>query len=58
MDENRVIAALCPYLEWEGYRIKQRLTTTEHGVDVIAEHVTSGQNPSHRGEGQHQLAVW
>src|SRR4051812_45353558 len=43
MDENQVIAALCPFLEREGYRIKQRLSTIEHGVDVIAEQAASGK---------------
>jgi predicted nuclease with RNAse H fold len=37
-DENAVIHAICEYLSAGGYKIVQKLGTTEHGVDVIAEH--------------------
>ncbi len=38
LDENAVIDAVCKYLSVDGYKIAQKLGTTEHGVDVIAEH--------------------
>jgi hypothetical protein len=38
MDENAVVAALCPYLEKNGYEVVQRLHTTQQGVDIIARH--------------------
>ena len=37
-DENTVIHAVCKFLSVGGYKIVQKLGTTEHGVDVIAEH--------------------
>jgi len=43
MDENDVIAAVCPYLERQGYRIIHQCTTTQHGVDIIAERTDSGK---------------
>ena len=39
MDENEVIDAVCVHLERIGFRVLQRLTTTEQGVDVIAESI-------------------
>src|SRR5688500_4717274 len=38
MDENKVIAALCAWLEANGYDVPQRLATTEQGIDIIAKH--------------------
>jgi len=37
LDENNVVEAVCLYLEDRGFEIKQRLNTTERGVDIIAE---------------------
>jgi hypothetical protein len=42
MDENQIVEALCGYLQQEGYEVRQRLHTTEHGIDVIAFHRPSG----------------
>lgn len=39
LDENDIISAVCDHLEKsEGYIIKQRLSTTEQGIDIIVEH--------------------
>jgi hypothetical protein len=43
MDENQVIEAVCAHLQREGWSIKQRLHTTERGVDIIAVQPTSGR---------------
>ncbi|SRR6266566_3998994 len=43
MDENAVIDSVCHRLEALGCQVRQRLTTTEHGVDVIAHNVKNGQ---------------
>ena len=37
-DENAVVSAVCEHLMSSGYQIIHRSTTTEHGIDVIAEH--------------------
>ena len=37
-DENAVVTAICDHLSAEGFEIKQQLSTTERGVDVVAEH--------------------
>ena len=37
LDENEVVAALCRHLTAAGYRVHQQLSTTQQGVDVIAE---------------------
>jgi hypothetical protein len=36
MTENDVIEAMVVYLESRGFKIEQALTTTEHGVDIVA----------------------
>ena len=36
LTENDVVAAVCDALQKEGWRVDQRLETTERGVDVIA----------------------
>ena len=41
LDENAVILAIGKHLMLSRYEIKQQLSTTEHGVDVIAEHPVS-----------------
>ena len=41
LDENAVVDAVCKYLSASGYEIKQRLTTIEQGIDVIAQHPQS-----------------
>lgn len=38
MDENAVVEAVCRVYQQRGYKIMQRLSTTEHGIDIIAEH--------------------
>jgi hypothetical protein len=36
LDENEIITAVCSHLERKGFTVKQRLHTTEQGVDIIA----------------------
>lgn len=36
LNENEVVNAICDYLETEGYRITSKCTTTDHGIDIIA----------------------
>lgn len=43
MDENDVIFAVCAHLGKTGHRIHQRLSTTQQGIDVIAQHAETGQ---------------
>ncbi len=43
MDENAVVAALCKYLEDQGYTIQQRRHTTQQGVDIIAIERSNGR---------------
>jgi hypothetical protein len=38
MDENAVVNAVCEHLEAEGYKILSRLTTSQQGIDVEAQH--------------------
>lgn len=38
LDENAVVTAIGKHLTLSGYEIKQQLSTTEHGIDVIALH--------------------
>ena len=42
LTENQVVDAVCKYLESRGYRITQRLTTTQRGHDIIAEKADAG----------------
>jgi hypothetical protein len=44
MNENDVIAGICGYLEEHGYEIRQRLHTTQQGVDIIARELVSGRD--------------
>src|SRR6266404_3139709 len=37
LDENDVVEAVCYHLEVKGYRILQRCSTKQHGIDIIAE---------------------
>ncbi len=37
-DENAVVTAICSHLCADGFEIEQHLSTTERGVDVVAEH--------------------
>ena len=41
LDENAVVVAICKHLMLLCYEIKQQLSTTEHGIDVIAQHPDS-----------------
>ncbi len=43
MDENEVVEAVARYLENLGYVVKQKLTTREKGIDIIASHPEKGQ---------------
>jgi hypothetical protein len=43
MDENEVIEAVCRHLQQNGFVVKQRRHTTEHGVDIIAVDPRSGR---------------
>ena len=43
LSENQVIEAVCSHLESHGYAITQRLTTKQHGHDIIA--VRRGVSP-------------
>lgn len=43
MDENQIVAAVCAYFEARGYVVGQRRHTTEHGIDIVAQHPTSGR---------------
>jgi hypothetical protein len=38
VDENAVIEAVCQHLERDNYRIVERRRTTEHGIDIVAQH--------------------
>jgi hypothetical protein len=40
-DENAVVTAISKHLVSSGFEIKQQLSTTEHGIDVIAQHPES-----------------
>ena len=42
MDENDVVELTCRHLEEQGLIIKQRLSTIERGVDIIAENPLTG----------------
>jgi hypothetical protein len=37
MNENQIVEAVCEFIEQQGGVIRQRLTTDEQGVDIIAE---------------------
>src|SRR3954470_14031865 len=43
MDENKVITAVCAWLDAGDYDVRQRLATTEQGIDIIARHRASGR---------------
>jgi len=38
LNENDVVNAVCSYLEGAGYKILQRCSTTNQGIDIIAKH--------------------
>ncbi len=38
MNENEIIAAVCTYLESTGCQITSRLSTSERGIDITANH--------------------
>jgi len=42
LTENDVIDTVCEYLERQKYRVKDKLTTSERGVDIIAVHEETG----------------
>ena len=42
MDENEIIEALATFLRARGYFVRQRLLTTERGVDLIAQRAEDG----------------
>jgi len=43
MDENEVVETIATYLKKQGYAVKQKLTTKQRGIDIIAEHPKKGQ---------------
>jgi len=43
IDENDVVEAVATYLEGAGFRISQKRSTTQHGIDLIAEHNLTGE---------------
>lgn len=43
MDENAVIESVCNRLQAQGCEVTQRLTTTQHGVDIVAHNPENGQ---------------
>ena len=43
LNENEIIDAVCPYLEANGYRIIQRLSTTEKGVDIVGQRIGTSE---------------
>jgi len=43
LNENDVIAAVCDHLQTLGYRIVSRCTTTDQGIDIVAEHLTGAE---------------
>jgi len=43
LNENDVIAAVCDHLKALGYRIVSRCTTTDQGIDIVAEHPTKAE---------------
>lgn len=43
MDENEVVEAVARFLENQGYVLKQKLTTREKGIDIIASYPEKGQ---------------
>ena len=38
LDENDVVEAVCAYLPSQGYRVTEKRTTVEQGVDIVAVH--------------------
>jgi len=40
LNENDVVKAVCSHLERGGYVIRQRCTTKQHGIDIIAQKET------------------
>jgi len=38
LNENDVVNAVCRYLEGSGYKVLQRCSTTNQGIDIIAKH--------------------
>lgn len=43
MDENAVIEIICGRLETQGCDISQRLSTIDHGIDILAKNPRSGE---------------
>jgi Holliday junction resolvase-like predicted endonuclease len=43
MDENAVVNVACKRLEAQGFIITQRCSTTERGIDIIAEDSSTGR---------------
>ena len=43
MDENEIVDAVCAHLERTGFRVTQKLSTVQQGVDIIAAHPSSGR---------------
>lgn len=37
LNENEIVDTVCHYLETAGYSILSRCTTTDHGIDIIAQ---------------------
>ncbi|MGD9979778.1 MAG: hypothetical protein AB7H66_13380 [Hyphomonadaceae bacterium] len=37
LDENAIVQAVCIHLQREGWEITKRCTTSQQGIDVIAE---------------------
>src|SRR5204863_7725954 len=44
VDENTVISAVCTHLANNGYEIRQRLHTSEQGVDILAREQITGRD--------------
>lgn len=38
LNENDVVDAVCNHLEGVGYKVLQRCSTTDHGIDIVATH--------------------
>jgi Holliday junction resolvase-like predicted endonuclease len=42
IDENDVVNAAAAHLERQGFQIREKRLTTEHGIDLIADHPATG----------------
>ena len=42
LTENNIVEYISEYLEENGYKIEQALTTSQHGIDIIAHHPEKG----------------